>query len=82
MARQYPEGTFTLGDVAAAGELRGHNLKPETVRSQMANYVKAGFLDRVTQGKFSFTDKGRETFASLSDKTKLAWLGDEMPGRQ
>ena len=58
MVRQYPVGVFKLDDVEAAGDMVGHRVARATARSQMANYVNHGWLERVDLGEFKFTASG------------------------
>jgi hypothetical protein len=68
MVRQYPTQIFRSQDVEAAGDLHGHEIKPATARSQMSNYVTAGYLERPSLGCFRFTDEGRAIFSELLNK--------------
>lgn len=70
--RHYPNAVFGLADVIAAGDLIGAPVHPDTTRSQMANYVNSGYLERVSKGKFRFTTEGREVFSELSVKPGAA----------
>nr|WP_294521739.1 hypothetical protein [uncultured Rhodopila sp.] len=66
MVRQYPSGAFSLSDVEAAGEIVGFPVQRATVRSQIANYVNAKWLERVTNGTFRFTKAGLDALSELS----------------
>lgn len=67
MVRQYPVGVFKLADIEAAGEMVGAPVQGATARSQMANYVNLGFLERVNLGEFRFTKAGLTALGSLSN---------------
>lgn len=79
MVRHYPSGPFTTADVVAAGELVGAPVKGPTVRSQMSNYATQKYVERVSQGKFKFTERGRSAFAASQGKQTAIRLVTESP---
>jgi hypothetical protein len=79
MLRLYPKEVFGLQDVAVGAELVNATVKADAIRSQMSNYVKAGYLDRVNTGRFRFTELGQTTFSELSNKPSPLRLVTESP---
>jgi len=66
MLEMFSDQIFTLPDVEQTSQIVGHTVRSDSIRSQMANYVNSGLLERVAQGKFRFTEKGKTTFSELS----------------
>ena len=52
--------SFDAGDVIAAANERGHSPNRATVRSQIFNYKKRGLVAAKPDGRYSFTDLGRQ----------------------
>jgi len=50
--------TFSYDDVAQAAQAERHKIGRETLRSHILGYVKNGYLDRVADGVFRFTESG------------------------
>lgn len=59
---------FSYDDILEAGRQLGHEIKRNVARSQMKIYTDAGYVDRITSGRFVVTDKGRE--AAYTDKNE------------
>ena len=55
---RHHQDIFDLDDIEAASEKAGHPTNRNTIRSQMANYVNAGLVERVDQGRFRLTPSG------------------------
>jgi hypothetical protein len=63
----------SLDEIASLCEKGGISLKRPTLRAQMSNYVKAGYLERVEFGRFSVTLAGLEVAgAYIADHEKSA----------
>ncbi len=59
---------FGYSDVQSVAHAMTLTVQKHTLRAQMANYVNAGWLERVRNGKFKFTDKGRREFENGSNE--------------
>ncbi|MER8418765.1 hypothetical protein [Mesorhizobium sp. M1329] len=60
------EGTseFGIDDIVMAGDIIGHpDMKRPSVRTQAANMVTRGVLERVTPGTFRVTESGKKEIA-------------------
>lgn len=53
-------GQATFSDLIKFSELRGYHINKNTLRGQVFNYVKRGWLERVEDGVFSLTNSGAE----------------------
>lgn len=62
---------FSFDDIQNVAREMGVELPRSTVRSQSANYVDYGFMERVTQGNFRLTDLGRKEFKIGSDDREI-----------
>lgn len=70
-------GEFGYSAVERVGTAAGTPINRHTLRSQMANYVNAGLLERVKEGTFRFTEKGKDEFKSLSTDSGSSELESE-----
>ncbi len=70
---------FTTDDVLACAELKGFDVQRATVRTQCANFVNAGYLSRIANGRFVVTDKGRDVFVSDADAQTKTPVGEDRP---
>jgi hypothetical protein len=62
LARSRSSAEFDISSVEGASQAVGGAMNPNTIRSQMANYAHAGFLERVRPGWFRFTATGLNEF--------------------
>lgn len=72
---------FSTDDVMAHSDLMGLDMKRATVRAQCANFVKAGYLERVSEGHFAVTAFGRNAFGidAVEKETAGGSLGTPTP---
>lgn len=71
--------SFSYGDLEKAGRAVGHEVNRNTARSQMANYTKAGLIERVGDGQFRFTEAGKTAAGALSNSPSAKAEGIEKP---
>ena len=86
------QGTQPFGydDLMLAAELEGMEMKAPTLRARMMDYVKAGYVNRIDQGKFLLAKAGTEMIeAAMRDFLPLERASghavapkDETPGVQ
>jgi hypothetical protein len=65
--------TFRYNDVIQAVQAEKRKIGRETLRSQILGYVKSGYLERISDGVFRFTQQG-------ADAIGVKFRKDEPPG--
>lgn len=70
-AQRHPRsfGYDELGRIA--GEI-GLSIQKASLRTKMMNYVNEGYVDRISDGRFSLTDKGRKYFRLPDTPSRIA----------
>lgn len=59
---------FSIDDIVDAGERIGHEMKRPSVRTQAANMVTRGVLERVTPGTFRVSEIGMKDIGAIAPK--------------
>lgn len=67
-ASMYGTEEFGIDEIVRAGELDGHEMKRASVRTQAANMVTRGVLERVSPGTFRITESGMKEIGSSNPK--------------
>ena len=73
---RYPDG-FGYDEIVTAAEASGVEARRSSLRTKMMNYANEGYFDRVDNGQFSVTIKGRNYF-KIDDGEALNENGPQM----
>lgn len=70
---------FNLDDLKRVYRTLGVPVRRTSLRTQAANYTNNGWLERVSQGRFRFTQKGRMAVAHIKLKSDVSAPDKEKP---
>lgn len=72
-------GEFVLDDVWMVGASVGHEINRNTLRSQMSNYAKFGWVERVKEGRYRFSRQGIDIVTELQNAAGRKGSGRDAP---